>query len=211
MDEDYTLEFRTLRDIWEPCPRNWRLSFCPTTEKGIMRQGGKTLVDIQGQLFHRLSKVLGLLDEPWYMNAVAERSTVRIDLVRLRLSFFVNANGLLESRELNATVDEDQDIRCFYGLKNKVVLQSLNKWHARSVLIPYGHVELCPRRQNTLVSIRPPEACHKYFRYELDPHLRAFRGAHDIFSTLYQAYLHALTGFVLPDPATGRPGTDEAL
>lgn len=87
MDEDCTLEFRTLQQIWEPCPQNWRLSFYLSTEHSVMRQGGKTLVDIHGQLFQQLAKVLGLLDEPRYMNVVADQGTVEIDLVRLRLRF----------------------------------------------------------------------------------------------------------------------------
>ncbi|GIJ92739.1 hypothetical protein Asppvi_002017 [Aspergillus pseudoviridinutans] len=212
LDENCTLEFRTLRQIWEPCSRNWRLSFCLSTGQGVMTQGHRTLVDIHGQLFQQLAKVLGLLDEPRYMNVVADQGTVEIELVRLRLRFFLNADGSLESRELIATVDKDQDIGCFYGLESKVVLRSLSERQSRSVLIPYGHAKLSTRPQHTRVSVRPPHGSrNQYFRYTLDTHLQMLRGPHDMLSTLYQAYLHALTGFVLPDPATRRPGTDEAL
>jgi hypothetical protein len=212
MDEDCTLEFRTLQQIWEPSPRNWHLSFCPSTGGGVMKQGSKMLADIHGQLCQEVAKVLGALDEARCMNVVADQGNVEIELVRLRLRFLVNANGSLEPRELNATVDKDQNIGCFYGLKNKLVLRCLSKRQSRSVLIPYGLAELSTRPQHTLVSICPPDQCpNRYFRYALDPRLRTLRGPDDMFSTLYQAYLHGLTGFVLPDPATGRPRTDEAV
>lgn len=93
-----------------------------------------------------------------------------------------------------------------------MVLRSSSERHTRSVLIPYGHAVLSTRPRHTVVSIRPPDESHnKYFRYTLNPHLRTLRGADDTCSTLYQACLHALTGFFLPDRATGRLGTDEAV
>lgn len=213
MDEDHILEFRPLQQIWKPCPRNWRLSFCPNTAQGVMMQCGKTLVDIHGQLFQQLAAILGRLDEPRHMNVVADQGTVEIELVRLRLTFVVNTDGTLEARELNATVDKDQDIGCFYGLKNKLVLQSLSKRQSRSVLIPYGNVELTTRPEHPVVSIRPPVGTRNiYLRYTLDPYLGTLRGSDDdMFSALYQAYLHALTAFVLPDHSTGRSGTEEAV
>ncbi|KAI9369296.1 hypothetical protein BJX61DRAFT_549716 [Aspergillus egyptiacus] len=188
MDEDHILEFRTIQQIWNPCPRNWRLTFCPSTEQGVMMQGGKTLVDIHGQLFQQLAAVLGRLDEPRYMNVVADQGTVEIELVRLRLRFVVNTDGTLEACELNATVDKDQDIGCFYGLKSKLVLQCLNKRLSRSVLVPYGNAELATRPEHPVVSIRQPT---------LDPYLGMLRAPDDMLSTLYQAYLHALTGFAV--------------
>ncbi|TKA77752.1 hypothetical protein B0A49_06728 [Cryomyces minteri] len=60
-----------------------------------------------------------------------------------------------------------------------------------------------------VVEFRPGE--FQVFRYHLDYVLRKLRGPSDLLSTLYKAYLHGLTSFVIADPPTGRTGTGEAL
>lgn len=138
--------------------------------------------------------------------------TIEVEVVRLHLRFFINKNGSLESQEHGATVDQNQGLGCLYGLANKLVLLDSSGQGDRTALVPYGQVAMRKNGQHTRISVRPPEsATIKYLSYSLDPHLQALRGSSGMLCDLYLAYLHAVTGFVLPDPATNRSGTDEAL
>ncbi|KAL2812570.1 hypothetical protein BDW59DRAFT_167774 [Aspergillus cavernicola] len=208
------LEFRPLQQAWQRCARNWHLSLSsPDAETATMTQGCRKMVDTHSHLFRQLAAVLNTLDaSPHIMVTENESGILEVEMVRMRLNFFVNSKGALESRELNATVDYDQDIGCFYGLEKKLVLRHPDPQDSRSVLIPYGSVELRKKKHHPIISIHPPdEARVIYFQYSLDPILRILRGPLDMMGTLYQAYIHAVTAFVLPDPATERSGTEEAL
>ncbi|PYI17508.1 hypothetical protein BO99DRAFT_191948 [Aspergillus violaceofuscus CBS 115571] len=119
---------------------------------------------------------------------------VQIEMMRLRLRFF-NAQGALQSREMSATVDRDQDIGCFYGLRNKLIVRDTkDHWH-RSVVVPFGKVVAVKEKHNSIVHIEPSSESRRigYFRYSLDRHLYVLRGTPDMQATLYQACLHAMT------------------
>ncbi|KAL3478443.1 hypothetical protein BJX99DRAFT_107001 [Aspergillus californicus] len=209
------MEFRPLQRMWQPCARNWRLSLNnPGASTATMtQQGHGRMVDIHSQLFRQVATILNTLDASQHIIVIKNVSgIIEVEMVRMRLKFFLNRNGALESRELNGTVDYDQDIGCFYGLGNKLVLCHPEQQDSRSVLIPYGRVGIRKGKHHPLISIHPPEDARvRYFQYSLDPILRILRGPLDMMGTLYQAYMHAVTGFVLPDPATERSGTEEAL
>lgn len=212
--DDGTVEFRPLGRAWEPCSNNWRLSLDHAVEKpAVMERDGCTMVDVRSQLYRKLADVLMVLDTPQNMIVfLTSDGTIKIEMVRLDLTFLINTAGVLESPKLNATVDRNQDIGCFYGLKNKLVLQDTGEQGRRSVLIPYGEVQLWKDRHHTVVSVESREESRvTCFRYALDPHLQVLRGTVDMLGTLYQAYMHALTSFVLPESATTRSGTAEAL
>ncbi|GKZ98243.1 hypothetical protein AnigIFM59636_002476 [Aspergillus niger] len=212
--EDKTLEFRPVAQAWQSDSGNWRLSMSLTgAGPAVMMRSRCIMVDIHSQLFAQLSKVLVALDKPDYMIAYqTPENMVVVELARVRLRFFVNREGLLEAPELQATVDRSQDVGCFYGLKNKLILRDVNEKDRRSVLIPYGDAQLSKKKHHTVIRIEPPEdSRNRYFQYFLDGELQELRGSSDMLGTLYQAYMHALTGFVLEDPATHRSGTAEAL
>ncbi|KAF9894293.1 hypothetical protein FE257_007796 [Aspergillus nanangensis] len=207
------LEFRPLEKPWRPNKLNWCLSIdMAHPELATMNQGGRKMLDIRSKLFQQLADVLRAMDAPRHMVATLdESSTIQVEMVRMRLKFFVNADGALETPEVNATVDRDQDIGCLYGLMNKLVLRDTRK-DSRSVLIPYGRVELLKQNNHTLVSIcATDEPRIHYFLYSFDQHLRMLRGPLEPSGTIYQVYMHALTSYVLPDPATNKTGTEEAL
>ncbi|RAL06801.1 uncharacterized protein BO97DRAFT_447317 [Aspergillus homomorphus CBS 101889] len=212
--EDETLEFRPLAQAWQPDQRNWRLSTNFTdAEPAVMVRPRCTMIGVHSQLFSQLSNLLAALDRPDHMIVYQNsEGIVVVDMIRLRLRFLVNGDGLLESPELHAIVDRDQDIGCFYGLKNKLVLQDIKEKSQRSVLIPFGDAQLWKARHHSVVQIEPPEERRiRYFQYFLDRDMQELRGPSDMLGILYQAYMHALTGFVLADPSIQRPGTAEAL
>ncbi|PWY86579.1 hypothetical protein BO94DRAFT_597312 [Aspergillus sclerotioniger CBS 115572] len=206
---DGKLEFRLIAQAWQPTASNW----CLSMNFSVMVRPRCTMVDIRSRLYRRLSRVLTALDKSDYMVVYQTPEDVEVvEMVRLRLRFLVTRDGPLESPELNATVDRDQDIGSFYGLKNKLVLRDINEPEHRSVLIPYGNAHPAKQGGHPIVRMELRQGTYiRYFRYLLDPHLQEFRGPGDMLGILYQAYMHALTGFVLADPATHRLGTAEAL
>lgn len=210
--ESGILEFRPLQQAWRPRQGNWHLTF-NLLGQSLMRRGKRTLVDLHGPLFKQVASVLGTLDAPEHIHVTQLKcGTIEVDMIRLRLRFFINDSGALESQEHNATVDQNQDLGCLYGLKNKLVLTDANCKGRRTVLIPYGQVALEKTPQHMHVAIILPNSARiKYFSYSLDPHLQALLDSSGMLGSLYLAYLHAVTSFVLPDPASNRSGTDVSL
>lgn len=137
--------------------------------------------------------------------------TVEVHMVRLRLKFIINKAGGLDCQELNAKVDHDQDIGCLYGLRNKLVLLDTKKC-CRSVLILYRSVQLFKTKHQTSVTVNALKVSHrKCFHYSFDRHLKVLQGLFDMLEILYLVYMHAVTSHILPDPATERSGTAEAI
>ncbi|KAJ5425840.1 hypothetical protein N7465_000910, partial [Penicillium sp. CMV-2018d] len=205
------VEFRSLNQPWKPCNRNWHLSFDPCVpNKMVMQQDSKSLVDIRSPLFTELARIFKVLDaEEEIVVTQTPAGTLEVELCRLRLKFFVKADGRVVSKEFGALIDVDQDVGCFYGLKSKLVL--IDPFNNKSVIVPYGDSVVTREGHHVAVNIKfPPGNRVKYVHYSLDQHLQLLRGSYPL-AILYQAYLHALTSFPVPDNLTHRSGTEEAL
>ncbi|KAJ5530850.1 hypothetical protein N7527_004243 [Penicillium freii] len=205
------VEFRPLNQPWKPGSRNWHLSFDPCVpNKMVMQQDSKSLVDIRSPLFTELARILKVLDaEEEIVVIQAPAGTLEAEICRLRLKFFVEADGRVVSKEFGVLIDVNQDVGCFYGLKNKLVL--IDPFNNKSVIVPYGDSIVTREDHHVAVNIKfPPGNRVKYMHYSLDQHLQLLRGSYPL-AILYQAYLHALTSFPVPDNLTHRSGTEEAL
>lgn len=139
-------------------------------------------------------------------------SSKSTSLVISCISFFLNSEGQLESSELQAIVDEDQNLGTLIGLKNKLIVREM-QGRRRRVLVPYGGVNISKHGSHVNVEVCTHKQTlpFRYFQYEIDAYLRQLRGMGDLVSKLYKLYLHALTTFVLPDPFTGCTGKEECL
>ncbi|KAL1647101.1 hypothetical protein SLS58_002872 [Diplodia intermedia] len=72
--------------------------------------------------------------------------------------------------------------------------------------------ELRQSGDHSRVTIDPGHAQKlSFMHYQIDTRLSRLRSQQGAVSKLYLAYLHAVTGFALPDPLTGHTGTQEAL
>ena len=100
------------------------------------------------------------------------------------------------------------------GLRNKMVLCERGE-HTRAldrtIIIPFGEISVSKHETHMAVTISNENKAVDYLRFQIDPILGRLRGDGSIRSRLYQAYIHALTSGILPDPHTGRTGTEEAL
>lgn len=175
-----------------------------------MQQDSKSLVDIRSPLFTEISRILSVLDaEEEIAVTQTTMGTLEAELSRLRLKFFVNADGYVASKEFGALVDVDQDIGCLYGLSNKLVL--IDPSNNKSVIVPYGYPVVTRKDHHVAVNIKLPTGNRvKYMHYSLDQHLQLLRGFYPL-AILYQAHLHALTSSPVPDRLTRRSGTEEAI
>lgn len=120
----------------------------------------------------------------------------------------MNSEGLLESQQLRAVIDSDQDAGTLYGIESKLILRDSMVPEDRSIIVAMGSATI--EKSGAHVRIR---VSHKgfYARFFINQVLGRLECASEPSLIYFKAYCHAVTAFVLPDPLTGRTGTDEAL
>jgi hypothetical protein len=145
-----------------------------------------------------------------------------IQLPRFRLNFLLDMEReSLQCQSIpNTLVDLDQSIGVLHGLKNKLVLrdnirdQQSDFPRIRRVLIPRGHISFRQHSGHVAVEIDTDFQTLRvisYYEYIIDLEFRSLIGDGSLESRLLKTYLHALTSYSLPDPLTGRTGSEEAL
>ncbi|KAG8719382.1 hypothetical protein FRC09_011187 [Ceratobasidium sp. 395] len=223
------VEFRPLTSPWAPHKKNWRLRFSSSSNSSMEQSNGNgstILLDIHSPAFIAIARQISPLESSRYLHAI--RSThefargatrITISLPRMKIAFFVNKKMQLESGNLRGhVIDENQSTGTMFGLRNQLVLrakdpivQSLPQ--SRAVLIPYGKIEFSLRDHHSRVTIDNGSEQHiGFYQYKVDTDLGYLAsGNTNLTSRLFKIYLHALTSHCLPDPLTGRTGTEEAL
>ena len=210
----HEIEFRPLEQRWTSVEKNWRLGYQPNNVSHLS-QGDISLVDVRSATFRRTMDVFEAL-ETWENTHVFLSSDGRLDVYfpRFDLQFFLNTEGHFQCHELCRIVDPDQSLETMIGLKSRLVLCEIGRLarrHDRLLVIPQGEVSILKNRPHVSVKVDTSGRKIRLFRYQIDGVLRRLQGSGDITSTLYKAYLHAVTSYVLPDPFTGNTGTEEAL
>ncbi|KAL1615532.1 hypothetical protein SLS54_008937 [Diplodia seriata] len=208
------IEFRPLESPWDHPERTWKLHF-GGKESSSMGFGKKRLVDRESPLGTTVLDILQALESRHRIVICSVSGGVEVEIPRMRLTFTVNGNGRLESKQLRGVVDPEQRIGCLFGLRNMLVLQNLGlhpNTPQRSVVIPYGQTSVSRSGDHSRVTIDPGHAQKlSFMHYQIDTRLSRLRSQQGAVSKLYLAYLHAVTSFALPDPLTGHTGTQEAL
>ncbi|KAK4155980.1 hypothetical protein C8A00DRAFT_41452 [Chaetomidium leptoderma] len=184
-----TIEFRPLDKPWETSSANWIMAPIESKEHLDM-------------IFHQVD------------------STVVLHLPRFCLSFtLTEGQSRIRSKDYaGMCIDaESQSLGTLAGLRPRLVLKqdqsvSERRRPRRMVLIP--RVPLCVKQATDHVSVtrvRPPNTHIKHDAFTVDPRLGRLTSSGAISSTLHLCRLHAITSHCLPDPLTGRTGTEEAL
>ncbi|KAG8789659.1 hypothetical protein FRC12_013327 [Ceratobasidium sp. 428] len=223
------VEFRPLTSPWSSHNKNWHLRFS-SSSTSIMEQtngnGSTILLDIHSPAFKAIARHIGPLESSRYVHATQSTrdfaqdiTQINVGLPRMKLAFFVNEDMQLESSNLRGhVIDESQSTGTMFGLRNQLVLrtkdlirQSLPQ--SRAVLIPYGKIECSLSGHHSRVTINNGSERHVgFYQYKIDTDLGYLaNGDTNLTSRLFKIYLHALTSHCLPDPLTGRTGTEEAL
>jgi len=215
------IEIRPAENMWKSSPDNWLMQFAVSGSSTLEKAGSVTLVDIRSQTWNMISKRLCPLEDTRYIMVTYSGassgtfSSLKIDLPRYGLDFFVDEDGELQSRNMrNMVVDTIQSTGTMLGLINQLVLRPKSQIadeHPRTVIIPDGRISHSTYGNHVRVTIAPKGPRVTYQLYRIDTDLRCLAGNVGLTSKLYQALLHALTSGCLPDPLTGRTGTEEAL
>ena len=224
------IEIRPLEKIWDHSLDNWRIE-CAAGQYRMYR-GRECLVDVHSPTWEMVSCRLKCLDVPENLIITtlpidtSQSSPVRprlsVVLPRYSLSFFVNEDGGLESRDFKGMVyDENQCIGTLFGLENQLVLrpnaQVEDGLVHKRVIIPDGQSfrEQDTSHQSPISAknnVKYPQQPVTYHTYKVDTDLGCLTGYTSWRSKLYLAQLHVQTSFDRrPDPLTGRTGIQEAL
>jgi hypothetical protein len=214
------IEIRPAENAWISSPDNWRLRFAVTGSSTLQKAGVATLVDVRSRTWWMIAQRMHPLEDDRYIMvtcdvASSHASSVKVELPRYGLEFFIDEDGELQSRNMrNMVVDSIQSTGAMFGLINQLVLRPKSQIadeHAWTVIIPDGRISYTPDGHHVRVTITAEGTRIAYHLYRVDPDLRCLTGNVGLTSKLYQALLHAITSGCLPDPLTGRTGTEEAL
>ncbi|KAL8968995.1 MAG: hypothetical protein Q9197_004578 [Variospora fuerteventurae] len=211
---NYQVEFRPLDQRWTPNADNWRLHY---SSHGISRleKGHLQLVDVRGMTFNGALAVFEGIERAEYLHVVkSPDGTIEVALPRLGLRFLANSVGEFECQELRKVVDSDQSLGTMIGLDSRLILCAKgdrSKSLDRIVLIPEGDVFVARHNSHVKVRIATRGREGRCLRYHCNFILNRLDGDGSMVSRLYQAYLHASTSFVLPDPLTEVLGREESL
>ncbi|KAF8602017.1 hypothetical protein BDV93DRAFT_607811 [Ceratobasidium sp. AG-I] len=220
--ESNTVEFRPLATPWEIDPRNWQLKYSAGSYYVMELAAGtgvSFLANIHSSLFQSISQRLAPLEASRYLYVVySTERQISVELPRMKLSFYVNSDQALESVNIgDQVVDENQSSGTMLGLQNQLLLRAKrlsagNLSRSRTVLIPHGKVQFSIQKHHALVNIDTGTDREVLFhQYRVDTDLQCLASSTSLTSRLFKIYLHALTSHCLPDPLTGRTGTEEAL
>ena len=217
------IDFRPMQTKWTPSPVNWRMKFSKIRGTSTMKQGNTLLIDIRSPTFNMISTRLKPLESLGHIHittTASDRVDLLVSLPRYKLSFFLNLSHQLESTNFREMiVDADQFTGTMVGLTSQLVLiqeKTANSCliPARSVIIPFGPIRpeesLSTHHVATRVEVPNSSPSVRYFKYDIDTDLGRLIGT-TFLSDLFKIYLHASTAYPMPDPLTGRTGTEEAL
>ncbi|KAK6359305.1 hypothetical protein TWF696_000468 [Orbilia brochopaga] len=210
---DAKVQFRRLQRLWDSDGYEWTMSL---TGRGftLVRVDDPTVCAIEpsSSTCHDVNEILGCLEGKDYIVVTVQNSpgemdaVVHADIGRLNLKFSSKANTFVCRNFPGFVVDADQNLGCFRGLANKLVLRKDNE---RMVLVPFGEVSLKLINDFTLTRIHNAKT---YQAYTVDQRLGRLKGNGSTTSRLYQIYLHAVTSSpsCRVDSLTRRTGTEEA-
>ncbi|KAI5273021.1 hypothetical protein E4T47_03715 [Aureobasidium subglaciale] len=219
--ETHEIEFRSRCDPWTSSEASFKLTFSSLDFLEAdcqLHNSNEQLIDPKSPPGRAVQDILSVLDQSTYCHIIRDTRTpqeLKVYLPRYNLHFRVTSLGQVSSLEFNAVVDLDQNIGTLFGLHDKLVLVEpalKGRPEKRYVLIPYGPIEIERTQHHVKVTIQKGEDDkQRFIIYTLDEHLGKLQHSFDTTSQLLRAYLHAITSFSLPDPLTGRTGSEEAI
>ena len=204
------IEIRSFSTMWRHKQRNWVIDLQTNqAHRGQLNQRYSLLVDPRSSIFDRIATIIEPFEHRHRMTVFQpQRGNVSLHLPGLELSFRVNWDGLLESQQLRAFVDSDQDAGTLYGIESKLVLRDSMVPEDRSIIVAMGAATI--EQSGTHVRVRMKHNGF-YARFLVNSVLGRLECASEPRLIYFKAYCHAVTSFVLPDPLTRRTGTDEAI
>ena len=215
------VEFRRADEPWVSSPDNdnWILTRI-ARGRNILSRHSCYLIEPRSQTAEAILSHLSPLETRENLNMVFHPSehVLVVDLPRYSLSFTLSeGDSSIKSKHYSGmSIDQCQNIGSLIGLENKLVLKQESVSEPctpqRMVLVPRGLVSSRIVSHHVKVSVSPfAGLIIKHDAFTVDSRLGRITASGSLSSKLYLCYLHALTSHCLPDPLTGRTGTEEAL
>ena len=206
------LEVRVRPDVWRTKKNNWRINLGSRRATRDSRTFS-TLVNPSSHLFRRVATTFAYFEDAKHLlvsqSCLAGRlPTLRVELRRLELTFSVNQNGLLQSRQLRSEIDPNQDAGTWYGLMSSLVLRNVANHSRRVALVSLGSLKYVRKDFHVAVYV---QSSGKYGCFTINETLGRVECPPEPLLVYSKAMFHAFTSFVIPDPLTGRTGTEEAF
>ena len=199
------LVIRPFDSMWRHKESDWNINL--RTRKALRRQS--LLVDPTSAVFAKVASLIEPFEKHRGMRMYQPPvGGLALDLPNLELSFRVNGQGLLESKQLRAIIDVNQDAGTLYGLADSIVLRDSIIPENRSILVAMGEAKMEKQPGIPRVTVTHNGYYARFFINELLGRLECACEPRLIY---WKAYMHALTSSAFPDPLTGRTGTQEAL
>ena len=200
------LQIRRQTSMWHSTFSDWSVD---VWTGHALRRKKSSLVDPRSIAFQRIASIL----EPFAHRAQMivyqpVKGNLSVTLPGLELAFWVNSQGLLESGQLRAVIDDNQDAGTLYGLESKLVLRDVSNPRERSILVAMGAAQIQRNMGHVRVRIGNTRF---YCRFTINSLLNRLECPAEPRVIYMKAYCHAITAFVQADPLTGRTGTEEAL
>ncbi|KAF2802615.1 uncharacterized protein BDZ99DRAFT_401210 [Mytilinidion resinicola] len=214
------LQFRPLLSPWIPPRQPWQIRL--NREDAVnhqdlyrLRKGYMALMESTGLTGRAITSLLSPLENEEHIHIMIHETTsaISVQLPRLNLDFVLGVDLLsLESKQFRGMrVDPNQAVGTMTGLKNKLVLSTLDNAE-RCMVVPFGTVRFAKNGDHVHVTIDTgAEPQVPYYVYQVDEVLGRLTGDNSLKSNLYMIYLHAVTSYCLPDNLTGKTGTETAL
>lgn len=212
--DDYRklIEFRPAGQAWKSSSSNWRLR--RDHRKGwCLAKDEDYLVSIKSATAETIGCILAPVAEPSKIHCILhlESSHLEIDIPVLQLGFTLGkgSSSIRSKQSRGMEVDGDQSLDSLVGLHNRLLLKCPKRL-GRAVIVPDGEVDF--QREGDHVKVKIDlETATNFQVYTVDYRLGQLVDNGSLQSKLILCYLHALTSFCIPDPLTGRTGTEQAL
>jgi hypothetical protein len=211
VDQRY-VEFRPIKQPWLTSNRNWKLQRSDAQRGWCLMRGSTSLICLQSETAKQIADILNPLESASKMQCMLVNSSiVEVEIPRLRTSFTLQVgHSAMRSRQYpGMMIAEDQSLGTLVGLRNRLILKS-EVTDDHIVLIPEGPVTWNRVIGHVAVNIgwQPVTCLHAY---SIDSQLGRLVDNGSLQSKLLLCYLHAVTSFCIPDPLTGKTGTEESL
>jgi hypothetical protein len=202
------------KDPWTSKLGNWWIRWHPSGFFYAVRRfeeaAQTTLLEPGSDLVQSITRIFSHFEYPSQILVFASKDgKLTVELKRMELGFFINYHGLLQSPRLGAVIVQNQDAGTWYGLRNKILVQSLANRRQKSILIPWGIIRVS--RDGPHVSVDIEMGTGVYLKYAVNDVLGRIDCAPEPRLLYMKALLHAYTSHVMYDPLTRRTGTEEAL
>ncbi|KAH0423698.1 hypothetical protein CcaCcLH18_11994 [Colletotrichum camelliae] len=212
------VEFCDSRTPWHHATSNWKLRRSRNGREWSLHRDEDVLIGINKDSSLLLASILEPLEDKDWIHIIQRNSkAIFIDLPRTGLEFTLEpgTSAMVSKQYRGMVIDSLQSIGSLIGMRDKLVLRTEHSLDTcltprRRVLVMDGNVSHVATADHVQVDIAK-DSYRKVHTYDVDEKLGRLVSNGSLQSKLFLACLHALTSFCLPDPLTGKTGTEEAL